>query len=129
MTTAALGGATLKAAALSTVAAWAVVAVAVPMAVVLTGNLNEVTGWWRQALDEHHPVKVVAVILAAVILLGVGTWKHHVDSLFLGLTGRKWVITATIIAGSAGFFVLWFLARWIYTHPETHETFLALLPW
>ncbi len=129
MSTGELVGAKLRAAALSTLAAWGLVVVAVPLAVVLTGHQQEVVGWWRQAQHHLHPFKIAAGIMAAATLLFVCTWKRLVDSLFLGLTGRKWVIQGAIFAGMAGFFLLCFVGGWIYKHPETHERLLALLPW
>jgi hypothetical protein len=124
-----LVGAKLKAAALSTLAAWGLVIVAVPLAVLLTGRQEEVVGWWRQALHHLHPFQIAAGIMAAATLLFVGSWKRLVDSLFLGLTGRKWVIVGAIYAGTAGFGILCFVVGWIYKHPELHEPLLALLPW
>jgi len=129
MTTAQLVGAKLKAAALSALATWVLLIVVTSLAVVLTGNLDEVAGWWWQAGHEYERGKIVAAILTVVVLLFVWTWKQVVDSLLLGLTGRKWVIQGTIMVGFAGFAVLCFTGLWIYRHPETHETFLAVLPW
>lgn len=129
MSTADLVVAKLKGAALSTLVAWAIVAATVPLAVVLTGNLQEVADWWRQALQEHHPLKLAAGILAAATFLVLWTWKRVVDSLLLGLTGRKWVIQGALFLGMAGFAVLCFIGDWIYYHPGTHAAFLDLLPW
>jgi hypothetical protein len=129
MSTGELLAAKLKAAALSTLAAWGIVVVAVPVAVILTGKQEEVGGWWRQAQHQVHPVKIAAGMVAATTLLFACTWKQLVDSLFLGLTGRKWVIQGAIFAGMAGFFILCFVGGWIYKHPETHERFRVLLPW
>jgi hypothetical protein len=129
LSTAAMVGAKLKAAAVSTLAAWLILAVEVFLAVLLSDRLDEVAGWWQQAVHEYHPVKVVAGMLASAVLLVVWTWKRMVDSLFLGLTGRKWVIQGTIFVSMTGFCLLCGLAGWIYRHPETHETFRSALPW
>ncbi|HEV3119492.1 MAG TPA: hypothetical protein VGY58_20715 [Gemmataceae bacterium] len=129
MSTGELLAAKLKAAALSTLAAWGLVVVAVPVAVILTGRQEEVEGWWRQAQHQVHPVKIAAGMVAATTLLFACTWKQLVDSLFLGLTGRKWVFQSALVAVMAGFFILCCVGGWIYKHPETHHQFLALLPW
>jgi hypothetical protein len=129
MTTAGLVSAKLKAAALSTLVTWALLVGMVFPTVVLTGNLDEVAGWWRQAADQHGFVKVVAAIAAAAILLFVWTWKRIVDSLLLGLTGRKWVIQGAMFGFIAGLCMLAFFGGWIYRNPQTHETFFLLLPW
>jgi len=129
MTTAAMVAAKLKAAAMSALATWMLLAITVPLAVVLTGNAEEVAGWWGQAASHHHPGKIVAGITAAAILLVVWTWRRVVDSLLLGLTGRKWLIQGAVVGFMLGFIVLCAMGAWIYRHPETHETFLAMLPW
>jgi hypothetical protein len=128
MTNADLVGAMLKAAALSTLAAWVLVLLAVPLGVALTRNLEEVAKWWRHGL-EHDPAKFAAGIVTAVILLVVWTWKRKVDSLYLGLTGRKWIGISLALAFIPGSLALWVIAGWIYKRPEHHETTLAVLPW
>jgi hypothetical protein len=124
-----LVGAKLRAAALSALAAWGFVVVAVPVAVLLTGRQEEVLGCWQQAQQHLHPFKLAALIMAAATLLFVCTWKRLVDSLFLGLTGRKWVIEGAIGVGMSVFILLCLVGGWIYRHPETHERFRAMLPW
>ncbi len=129
MSTGEMVGAKLRAAALSTLAAWALVVVAVPVAVILTGKLETVLGWWRQALQEVPAFKIVAGLLAATILLVGCTWKRHVDSLFVRLTGREWAIACALLWGMGLFIGLALVGIWISQHPETHARLLALLPW
>ena len=129
MSTGELMGAKLKATALSTLAAWALVVVAVPLAMILTGNVETVGGWWRQAQQEVPALKIVAGLLAVTLLLVGGTWKRLVDSLFLGLTGREWLIAWAWAGLTVGVVVLGFVGIWISKHPEIHEHLLALVPW
>jgi hypothetical protein len=129
MSTGAMLGAKLKAAALSTLAAWALVMVAVSLAVILTGNLETVVGWWRVAQQEVSALQVVAGLLAAAILLVGCTWKRLVDSLFVGLTGREGLIGCALSMGMVAFFGLVFVGTWISKHPEIHGYFLAFVPW
>lgn len=129
MTTAGLVAAKLRAAARSTLATWALMALALPLAVVLTGNLDEVAGWWRQALHAHHPVKIAAGVVAAVTLLVVGTWGRLVNGLFLSLTGRIWLITCGLFAGVAAFAALWILGAWLYRDPEARGSLRTVWPW
>jgi hypothetical protein len=129
MSTGELLGAKLRAAALSTLVAWALVVVAVPLAVILTGNLETAVGWWRQAQQEVPALQIVAGLLAATILLVGCTWKRLVDSLFLGLTGREWVMAWAVLGFMAVSIGLGLVGTWISKHPETHEHLLALLPW
>jgi hypothetical protein len=129
MATAGLVAARLKSAARSVLATWVLVAVMMAGGLALTGNLQEAAGWWRRGVDELGLVKTGAGIVAALTLLVVWTWKHLVDSLFLGLTGRKWVINVSIFLSMAGFVGLWICVAWYVSHPDYQETFLAILPW
>ncbi len=129
MTTAAMVAAKLKAAMWSTLAAWAIVAIVTPAALVLFGSVEEAPDWWRQALRQFSPIKFVAGIAACSALLLIWTWKRQADSLLLGLTGRKWLIQGTLFLWMTGFFALLGLGVWIYHHPESHKICLAVLPW
>jgi hypothetical protein len=129
MTSADMVAAKLKAAGLSTLAAWAVTALMLGAALCVTGNLEEVADWWRQGLRTHHFIELTAGIVAAITLLIVWTWKRMVDSLLLGLSGRKWVIHGSIYGNMSGLVGLGIVAAWIHKSPESHATFLALVPW
>jgi hypothetical protein len=129
MSTGAMLGAKLKAAALSTLAAWALVVVAVPLALILTSNLETAVGWWRQAQQQVSTLAIVAGLLAATILLIGCTWKRLVDSLFLSLTGRRWIIESAWGGLMMVMVGLGLVGIWIGKHPEIHEHLLALLPW
>jgi hypothetical protein len=129
MSTGEMLGAKLRSAALSTLVAWALVVVAVPLAVILTGNLDTALGWWRQARQEVPAFKIVAGLLAGAILLVGCTWKRLVDGQFFGLTGRKWVIESAVSGGTLALVGFGLAGLWIYKHPEIHEQLLALVPW
>jgi hypothetical protein len=129
VTTAALVAAKLKAAALSTLAAWMLLLAAASLAVVLTGNVDEVVGWWRSGLREHHALELLAGLLACLILLIVWTWKRMEDNLLVGLTGRAWVIRTCAAATVVGTVALGILGSTILLHPGAHATVRAVLPW
>ena len=129
MSTGEMLGAKLRAAALSTLAAWALIVAAVPLAVLVTGNLDTAVSWWRQAQQEVPAFKIVAGLLAAAILLVGCTWKRLVDGLFFGLTGREWVIAWAWSGATLVFVGLCLVGIWISKHAEIREPLLALLPW
>jgi hypothetical protein len=129
LSTAALVGAKLQAAAWSALASWAICAAMVFGAVLLTGNQEEVTALWRGAIGRLHPVQLAVGIAAAAALLIVWTWKRLASSLLLGLTGRKWIIQAYLAVGIAAWACFAIIAAWIYKTPGSHETVLAVLPW
>jgi hypothetical protein len=129
LTTARLVSAKLKAAAVSTLATWAFVAILVTMAVAFTGHWDKAAGWWRQGLQTYGPVKMTAGFVAAGTFLGVWTWKRMVDSLCIGLTGRQWIIQCCLVGGMIGFIGVWSTGAYIYMHRATHANFLTVVPW
>jgi hypothetical protein len=122
-------GAKLRAAALSTLAAWAIVVLAVPSAVILTGNLETAVGWWRQARQEIPLLQIVAGLLASAILLVGYTWKRLVDSQLFALTGRKWVIESAVSGGIILLVGFGLGGLWIFKQPQIREQLLPLVPW
>jgi hypothetical protein len=128
MSTADLIGAMLRAAAWSTLAAWMVVVLIVPSAVMLTGHFDEVEEWRQQLRRVHSAAEIAAGIVAITAWLLVWTWKRKVDSLYLGLPGRGWVTGSIALVCLPGSFALWFVALWIYRHPEIHDIVLRVLP-
>ena len=129
MSTAGMVGARFMASALSVLAATMLVALVLPLALVLSGRLEDVTGWWQQALQAHRAIDIVAALVAAAMLLPLWTWKRQVDASLLVLTGRLWAQVVSMIAFLAGGIALACVGGWIYHHPASHERLLALLPW
>lgn len=100
----ALIAAKLKATIRSTLAAWLLVAIAVPLALWLSGTTHLVLDVWRwlvEAIGTPRAAVLLALALAAMMAV---TWKQLVQSLYIGMSGREW-----LIKGSA-FVVLVFLA-------------------
>ncbi len=62
-------------------------------------------------------------------MLVVWTWKRMVDSLFLGLTGRKWVIQGSIYFGMLTIAGVVAIASWIRKDPNIYENTLQAAPW
>jgi hypothetical protein len=92
LASAAMVAAKLRVAMWSTAAAWLVVIVAVPPALGLSDA-------WPVVLDRVHALRniigmprTVALALLALWLLVTATWKRLVLSLYVGLSGRAWLI-------------------------------------
>lgn len=114
VTSAALIAAKLTMAMWSTVAAWLLVLVALPVALELSGSWTVVAeriGRLRDAVGAPRTVVFLLLVLAALI---ASTWKQLVQGLYIGLTGKDWVIKANAVALLAflvliGPFVTWVL--------------------
>jgi hypothetical protein len=129
MSSADMVGALLRATVWSTLAAWAIVIVAVPLVVVLSGRLGDVLAFLEKEWQDQRPLDIAVRIVAVAALLLVWTWKRRVYRLCLGLTGRKW-LEITLGWGRLPAYVLFFqIPRLIDELHISDQTVLAVLPW
>ena len=97
LSTAALVGAKLRMALASTLFAWLLVLVAIPLGVTVSGRwpvvFEEARGWTEFFGAPR------AVVLALLGLLGLlaTTWKQLVQGLSIGLTGREGIIKSSVL--------------------------------
>ncbi len=129
LSTAALVAAKLRAALISTLVSWTMLISVVVFVLVFTQTLADMRLAWERVLGEMSPLKTVAAIMAAWVYLALWTWKRLVDSILLGLTGRKWIIQGNVVVSLTVLFAIVGLVAYIYRNPETHGVALTLLPW
>jgi hypothetical protein len=96
LSTAALIAAQLKATIWSTIAAWALVLAAIPLALHLADTWPVVMERVRQFRDTVGTPRAIAVTLLGCSGLIAWTWKRLVQSLYIGLTGREWLIKGNV---------------------------------
>ncbi|MCI0462629.1 MAG: hypothetical protein L0Z62_37240 [Gemmataceae bacterium] len=87
-----LVAAKFKAAALGTLAAWALVAVAGLVWLLHTGAYERVPALWDGLVAAQGPLKAGAVVVMAVAVPLLLTWALLAGQMYLGLTGRKWIL-------------------------------------
>src|SRR5712691_1163908 len=104
LTSVSLIAAKLKATIWSTVAAWLLVIVAIPVALKLSGTLPLVIEWTRNLIEVVGTPRAIVIVLLGFTGLLASTWKQLVQSLYIGMSGREWVVKASV------FVVLSFLA-------------------
>jgi hypothetical protein len=129
MTSAALIAAKLEMALWSTLAAWALVLIAVPLALTLSGNWPVIVRTFNQWLQIQSPLRVVVTALFVGSGLVVFTWKQLVQNLYVGLTGREWFIKTAVFGVLALFVIAGPIGKWVYDHQEYHAGLRTLLPW
>jgi hypothetical protein len=129
MTSAGLVAAKLKMAVLSTLTAWLFVLIALPLALTLSGTWPVVVERWEQWLRVETPLR--ATVTAVLVALGLVafTWKQLVQNLYIGLTGREWVIKASVFLGLTFFVAIGPICKWTYEHREYHAALWDVLPW
>jgi polyhydroxybutyrate depolymerase len=129
LTNAALVAAKMEAAMWSALGAWLLVLLAVPLALVLTETWAVVADGTMHAIEVIGWPRAIVIMLLAFAGLLASTWKQLVQSLFISLTGRAWIVRTSVLVRLALLTIVGPLADWLFrrSHP------LALLwdgwPW
>ena len=113
VTSAAIIAAKLKAMMWSTLAAWLLVLVATPLGLVWSDTWPMVTKWARVITAIIGVPRATVILLLILALLIASTWKQLVQNLYIGLTGREWVIKASVFLTLSFIVLLGPLAQWI----------------
>lgn len=129
LSNAALITATLKTAIRSTLVTWLLVLVAIPIAVRLSGTAPMVIGWLRKTIEVMGMPRAVAMVLLGFALLLLSTWKQLVQSLYIGLSGREWLVKASIFVPLTLLTIAFPLALWIVENRAAIAALWHALPW
>ncbi|HKS25208.1 MAG TPA: hypothetical protein VJZ76_20605 [Thermoanaerobaculia bacterium] len=129
MTSASLIGAKLKVAMWSTVIAWILVLAAIPIALRLSGTMPVVAGWAHDAVRILGLPRAVTLALLALALLVASTWKQLVQSLYIGMSGREWLVKASVFATLAILSVVLPVAHWLVQNRKAMAMLWNLFPW
>lgn len=105
----------LKATLRSTIAAWILVIVAIPIALKLSGTAAVVTDWMRSVVEGVGRAHAIGLAVAGLMALMASTWKVLVQSLFIGMSGRAWLIKASVFVPLTILAVIVPLGHWVLT--------------
>jgi len=106
-----------------------ITAVAVAVCMILTGRFGDVNvlrdklgydTWWSQA---------AVVIPVTFLLLWAFGWLCTIQGMFVGLTGRQWVVVAFVTAVGVLFAGMVLLGLWLSMHSEYHQACWKAAPW
>jgi hypothetical protein len=126
MTNAQLVAAKLRMALWSTVAAWVLVLIAVPVAVELSGASALVINRWHLVSDGIGVARATVFVLLVVAGLIAATWKQLVQHLYIGLTGRAWLIKGSVFLTLTLLFLVGPIAEWIIDHDRLGALWSAM---
>ena len=113
LTNAQLIAAKLKTTLASTALAWMLIIVAVPIALVWSGEMPLVVERSRRFAQVVGTPRAVVFLLLVVAAFIASTWKQLVQTLYIGLTGRAWLIKGSIFATLTLLFLIGPTAEWI----------------
>jgi hypothetical protein len=112
-------------AAITTAAIWILFLAYISLLMLRPGFIDSI----GRAASSVGPWRAVGYSILTVSLLVLFTWKSMVETLWIVLTGRKWVELAFNF-GLVGFiFVSVGAGLWIVFHPELQASALAAVPW
>ena len=129
LSSAALIAAKLKATIVSTLVAWTLVLVAIPLALTLTNTWPAVLDRMNRTIAVFGTTRTAVLVLLLVGGLFATTWKQLMQSLYIGLTGRELLIKANVFLTLAFVTALGPVLQWI---GETRGAVAALwdaTPW
>src|SRR6266516_2363996 len=121
LTSAELIAAKLKMALWSTLAAWLVVLVALPLALEWSGTWSVVTERARRMHDAFGTPRAATVVLLILAGFIVATWKQLVQSLHIGLTGRAWIVKGSVLLTLTLLILLGPIVEWIIDSPSVQR--------
>ncbi len=118
-----------QAALLSTLAAWTIVAVAVPIALIGSDATEPIIEIARNVADALGRPR--AIVLGLLILAGLvgSTWKQLVQGLYIAMSGRDWAVKGIAFATLAVITVGAFALVWIFDSRHRISVALNAIPW
>lgn len=113
LSSAALIAAKLKMAIRSTLAAWLLVVVAVPLALSWSDTWPAVIQWVDRTIELVGMPRAIVFALLMFSGLMASTWKQLVQSMYIGLTGRAWIIRSSMLFALTVIVIIGPVAQWI----------------
>ena len=129
LTSPALVAAKLRATIASTLAAWMLVLVAIPLALFLSGTSALVLDGARRIASAWGTPRAVAMLLLGITGLMAATWKQLVQSLFIGMSGRAGLVKASVFVALSILTVSPVLVQWILNNHFVMSVLWNALPW
>ena len=113
----------------STLAAWALVLSATPLALYLSDCWGLVTDLARQLVDVVGTARAITIGMLGLVALVTTTWKQLVQSLYVGLSGRAWLVKGSAFLALALLFVVVPVGKWVIGTSEVLVALWDALPW
>ena len=113
----------------STVVTWLLVLVAVLLALRLSGASSAVADGALDVIEIAGMPRAVALALLGLSALVVSTWKQLVRSLYVGMSGRAWLVKASVFATLVVLTIIVALAPWVHGNVDAFLALYKALPW
>jgi len=129
LTSVSLVNAKLKVAIWSTLATWLLVIVTIPLALRIFGTSPMVIEWTQKLVEAVGTPRAVVIVLLGFSALMASTWKQLVQSLYIGMSGRAWLVKGSVFLALSLLTIMVLLAQWVFKTSGVIATLLDALPW
>jgi hypothetical protein len=129
LTSSSLIAAKLKVTIWSTLVAWLLVLIAIPLTLRLSGTSPVVMERARRLIEVVGTPRAVTIAMLVLSGLVVSTWKQLVQSLCIGLSGREWAVKLSVFGTLSLLAVAVPLAQWIVGSKYLMGVLWNALPW
>jgi polyhydroxybutyrate depolymerase len=129
LSSASIIAAKLKVAIPSTLVTWVLVLVAVPLALRLSGTWSVVIDGVHEVIEIVGTPRAVAIGLLGLTALVASTWKQLVRSLYIGMSGRAWLVKGSVFVGLVFLTALVPLIPSVGRNGEAIVALWRALPW
>ncbi len=129
LSSAALVAAKLQAATWSTLVAWLLVLVAVPLALALSGTWPMVADGVTEVIEIFGRPRTIVIALLGFSGLLASTWKQLVQSLCIGLTGRAWIVRTSVLLRLSLLVIVWPIGDWVVGNGKVLAALWDTWPW
>jgi hypothetical protein len=129
MSSASLIGAKLRAMMRSTLMTWLLVLAAIPPALRLSGTWPLVAERARRLAEVTGTPRAVAIALLCVVALMASTWKQLVQSLYIGMSGREWLVKASVFVTLGILSIALPLLHWLIGSRQAMAVLWTTFPW
>ena len=113
LTNGSLIAAKMKAMIWSALAAWMLVLIATPVALKFSGAAPVIIERMHRFIEVMEMPRAIAIVLLALAALIASTWKQLVQSLYIGMSGREWVVKGSVFVAVTFLAVVLPLIVWI----------------
>jgi poly(3-hydroxybutyrate) depolymerase len=129
LSTAALVAAKLRMAMASTLFAWLLVLVAIPLGLTVSGTWPVVVEGARGLAEFFGAPRAVVFALLCLLGLLATTWKQLVQGLSIGLTGREGLIKSSVLFRLSSLILIGPAAHVLSRSPEARIALFNAVPW
>jgi len=118
-------GATIR----STLVSWLLVLTALPLALWLSGASWAVVDDARRLAEAVGMPRAIAIGLLGLAALVASTWKQLVRSLYIGMSGRAWLVKTSVFVTLGFLTLVYALFPWVSGNLDMIVALVSALPW